>query len=172
MFGRKQKFAEAYSDHYAVVFGAVYNKVSSIEDAEDICHDLFVRFYEKMDSIDNYRKWLLVALRLEVLAFYRKKRPEVVDPESLFEDISLSFVNGLRDTRVIIEEAFDKIEEIHGEHGYLLFDMVALKRFSYEEAGKQLGINARQVRYRYGEIIRWLQDYLGKKGIHSMEDLL
>jgi len=172
MFGKKRKFAEAYGDFYPVVFSTIYSKVNSIDDTEDICHDLFVRFYEKIDEIDNYRQWLLAALRLEVFAYYRRRKPDLLDPESLFEDVSLSFVNGFRDTRLVIEEAIEKIEDAHGSRSLVLFELVAIKQFSFHEAGKHLGMTYRQVRYRYGEIMRWLQDYLEKKGVRHMEDLL
>ena len=172
MFGKKNKFTEAYSDYYPVVFSTVYSKVNSFEDTQDICQDLFIRFYEKIDQIENYRHWLLAALRLEVLAWYRRRRPDLVDPEVLFDDISLSFVNGFRDTRIVIEEAIEKIEEIHGSRNLVLFELIAIRHFTYEETGRQLGINKRQVRYRYIEIMRWLKEHLKEQGVKHLEDLL
>ncbi len=169
---KKEKFAEAYDNYYAWAFSIIFNRVDSIEDTQDICHDLFLRFLEKIDTIENYRSWLIVALRYEVLTYYRKKKPEVVDPESFFEDPTLTFVNGARDARVIMEDSITRISEVHGEVDYLLFDLISLKRFTVREAGLQLGLSTRQARYRHDEIIRWLKNDLRSKGIASLEDLL
>lgn len=171
-FARNREFAEAYSDYYPVVFSAVYSKVNNFDDAEDICQELFIKFYDKLDTIENRRKWLYGALKLEVMAFYRRKKHGDVDIDDVFNDVGLTFVNGFRDTRILIGEAIEDMSNFKDDADRVLFDLVAVQNYTYEEAGSHLGMTTRQIRYRYGLIVDRLTDYLKKKGIGSLEDLL
>jgi len=172
MFVKNKKFAEAYNNLYPVVFSAVYSKVGNIDDTEDLCQELFIKFYNKLDEIENHRKWLYGALKLEVMAYFRKKKPEAVDIDEVFDDVGLTFVNGFRDSRIMIQDAIEDTDNYHDETDRALFDLVAVRNFSYEEAGAQLGMSKRQVRYRYGLIVDRLVDYFKQRGIHSLGDLL
>lgn len=171
-FSKNRVFAEAYNDLYPVVFSAVYSKVSSMEDAEDLCQEIFLQFYNKMEVIDNARKWLYGALRLEIMAYYRRRRPDATDIDDLFDDVGLTFVNGFRDTRIMIQEALEDMGNFEDEREKILFDLIAVRNYTYEEAGAELGFSKRQVRYRYGLIVSRLQEYFRKKGIASLEELL
>jgi len=157
---------------YPLVFSAVYSRVGSLEDAEDISQELFIKLYNKLDEVENRRKWLYGALKLEVMAYYRKKKPGAVDIDEVFNDVALTFVNGFRDTRLMIGEALEDLDRFSEPGDQALFDLVAVRNFSYEEAGAQLGLSKRQVRYRYGLIVDRLVDYFKKKGINSLEELL
>lgn len=172
MFAKNRDFAETYSDLYPVVFSAVYGKVRSREDAEDISQELFIKLYDKLGEVENRRKWLYGALKLEVMAYYRKKKPGAVDIDEVFDDVALTFVNGFRDTRIMIGDALEDLDNFSDRTDQALFDLVAVRSFSYEEAGAQLGLSKRQVRYRYGLIVDRLVDYFKKKGINSLEELL
>ncbi|MBN2159688.1 MAG: sigma-70 family RNA polymerase sigma factor [Spirochaetes bacterium] len=172
MFGKKREFAEAYNELYPVVFSTVCRKVGIIEDAEDICQELFIKLYNKMEEIENKRKWLYGALKLEVMAYFRKKKPGALDIEDIFNDAGLAFVNGFRETRIIINDAIKDMDNFKDETDRVLFDLVGVKSFTYEEASAQLGLSKWQVRYRYGLIVERLCDYFRKKGINSLEDLL
>ncbi len=172
MFWKNREFAEAYGDYYPLVFSIVYTKVGNIEDAEDICQEVFIKFYEKLETIENRRKWLYGALRLQIFSHFRKKSRGSVELDEVADDVGFSFVNGFRDVRIILEEAFDETANFNDERERVLFDLIAIRHFTYEEAGRQLGWNKRQVRYRYGEIVKRVLDYLRKKGIDKLEDLL
>jgi RNA polymerase sigma-70 factor, ECF subfamily len=172
MFAKNRDFAEAYNNLYPVVFSTLYSKLGNVDDAEDLCQELFIKLYDKLDEIENKRKWLYGAMRLEVMAFFRKKKPGAVDIDDVFDDASLTFVNGFRDTRIMIQDAIEDMDTFKDETDRALFDLVAVKNFSYEEAGSQIGLSRRQVRYRYGLIVDRLVDYFRKRGINGLEDLL
>jgi RNA polymerase sigma-70 factor (ECF subfamily) len=172
MFTKNRDFAETYGDLYPVVFSAIYSKVGNLEDAEDISQELFIKLFNKLDEVENRRKWLYGALKLEVMAFYRKKKPGAVDIDEMFNDVALTFVNGFRDTRIMINDAIEDLDNFSDPADQALFDLVAVRNFSYEEAGAQLGLSKRQIRYRYGLIVDRLVDYFKKRGINSLEELL
>ena len=96
----------------------------------------------------------------------------MTDVEDVLDDAAMTFVNGFRDVRIIIKDAIESMENFGGERDRALFDLVAVNGFTYEEAGAQLGMSVRQARYRYGLAVERILDFLAKKGIKNLEDLL
>ncbi len=149
----QNRYTEAYSEYFPIVFSAVYTKVNNRDDAQDIAQEVFLRLYRKFDSVENVRKWLFIALKLVVMEYYRKKKTNEVDIDNIFNDVSLTFVNGFRDARIIIEQALENMELFKGEKGKTIFDLIAINNFTYEQVAKQLGMTRRQVEYRYGQLV-------------------
>lgn len=168
---KSSRFSELYSDYYPVVFATIRTKVDNITDAEDITNEVFMRFFENMDEVEDNRKWIFATLRNVVYEYYRKNKPSY-DIDTIFQDATLTFVNGFRDTRIIIDDALDNNENYGDEIDRLIFDMIAIQNFTYAQTGKQLGFTRNQVKYRYSLIVKRITEYLGQKGIKSLEDLL
>ena len=169
---RKAKFVDAYSNYYSLIYSVICSKVSDTNQADDICQEVFLRLYEKIDEVNDHRKWLYGTMRLVFLEYYRKNRNDSVDPESLFADASMSFVNGFRDSRIIIEQALEDTANYGTTEDRTLFDLIALYNHSYAEAAAELGISERQARYRYGLVNNRLMEYFRQRGIKGLEDLL
>jgi len=167
-----RNFTELYSDLYPLVYSVVYSKIGNADDAGDITQDVFTRYYEKMGGVENPRTWLLGAMRIEVLGYFRKKRGAAVNVDDLFEDVNLSFVNGFRDARLIIQESLEDMGNFVGEREKVLFDLIAVSNFTHLEAGQALGMSLGQVKYRYGLIVRRLIECLNRRGIRNLEDLI
>jgi RNA polymerase sigma factor (sigma-70 family) len=173
MAAKRDKFSEAYFEYYSLVRSVVYARVRDLDDSEDITQEVFIRFYEKMDEVENPRRWLLGAVRNVVFEYYRRRHGDEVNVESLFNDVSLSFVNGLRETRLIIDDALSHMEGVLDVQDQVLFQLVAVHGYSYSEAAKHLGFTKRKVEYRYRRITASLLDYLKSvRGIMSFEELL
>jgi RNA polymerase sigma factor (sigma-70 family) len=176
MFKKKSAFAEIYNDYYPLVFSTVNSSVCNITDTEDICQEVFFRLYEKYETIvpekGNVRKWLYGALRIEVLAYFRKKKGGHESIDDVFDDIGLTYVNGFRDLRIVVNEIIEDIGSFRDDIEKILFDLIAVYNYTYEEAGSHLGLSKRQVRYRYGLIVDNIFKSLSERGINSLEDLL
>jgi len=167
---KRDEFTDAYMDYYPLVFGAIYSKVGNKEEAEDICQEVFIIFFDKYDEIENKRRWLYGTLKNVVLRYYQRKKDDHLDIDDIFNDVSLTFVNGFRDSRLIIEEAIEKIDCT--EEDRLVLDMIAYNNFTYGHVAETLGVTRRQIEYRYGKIVKKITDYLKEKGIKDMEELL
>lgn len=176
MFGKdtkKSKFIEAYSDYYPVIFGSVCTRINSIDDAEDITQEIFLRFYRKMDEIENPRKWLFGTMKMVLFEFYRSRKEDATDIEELQMDVSLSFVNGMRDLRMLLEEVFNDADVFNNdEKNRIIFDLVAIQRYTLEEAAKEVGMSRDQVKYRYSLINRSILQTLKKRGVSNLEELI
>lgn len=166
---KKVKFTEIYSDYYQTVYGLIYSKIASETDADELSQEVFLSFYLKMDGIENIRAWLIEAVKNVLFNFYKKR--DRLDHEQIDDysnDVAISLVNGLRDARIIIEEALETL----GEHDRILFDLIAVQYLTYERASSHTGMTVRQVKYRYYQILRAIRAYLYEKGINSIEDLI
>lgn len=116
MQSRRNRLTEIYSDYYPIVFNAVNTKVGNHDDTKDICQEVFIRLYERLDEVENVRRWLFTALKLVVLEYFRaKKKRDDLDIDDVFNDISLTFVNGFRDARIMIKDALDNMENFGDE---------------------------------------------------------
>ena len=166
----KEDFIDAYNRLYPLVYSTVYTKIGNVDDTKDICQEVFIRFYEKIDEVRSPRKWLYGTLRNVVLDYIKKKKPDATEED--LDDISVTFVNGFRDTRLLIQEAIEDIENFENEEEQVLFELIATYNFTYKEAGEQVNMSERQVKYRYGLIVKRLIQYFQKKGIGSLEELL
>ena len=168
---KKDRFSELHSEYYPLVSSVVYSKTGNTDDTFDICQEIFIKFFNSLDKIQDHRKWLYGTLRHTVYDYYRQKRGEDADIDD-FNYIGLSFVNGFRDARIIISEAFDSIENFGSEKDRTMFDLIAVHNYSYNEAAAELGLTKRKVEYRYRHIVEQIIDYLSKKGIKDIEELL
>jgi len=166
---KDREYSDTFSAYYPMIFSTVCTKVGSLDDAEDITQNVFILYYQKMHDVAEPRTWLLGAMRFEVMNYYRKKGRGNDDIESIFDDPAHAFVNGFRDTRIIIEEAIDSIDD---RKSRVIFDLVAIRKYTYKEASKALGMTSRQVRYRYQSVMQHIIGYLQEKGVNSIEDLL
>ncbi len=167
-----RRFTEIYNEHYAAVFGAAYARLHDVDAAKDVCQEVFIRFYNKMDEAENPRYWLYSALRYVVFEYYRKNHRDEANLEDIDVSIEHSYVNGFRDSRIIIEEALNDISIFGDENTKNLYDLIAVYHYTYKEAGEQIGISERQAKYRYQQTVHRLLDHLKSKGIRGLEDLL
>ncbi len=166
----RDKYTAIFSEYYPVVYNAVNTKVVNKQDTEDICQEVFIALYRNMDKIENIRKWLFGTLKNSVLKYYRDREPENADIDKMFNDISLTFVNGFRDTRVLLSEAID--EEVKNDTEQMLIDLIAYHNYSYRTVADILGITRRRVEYAYTQLVDRILDNLSSRGINNIEDLL
>ena len=163
-------FTEDYMNYYPLVFSTIYSKVNNKDEADDICQEVFIAFHNKYNEIENKRKWLYGCIRIQVLRHYDKKSNKNDDIDDNLNDVSLTFVNGFRDTRILIQEAIDGIKCTEEEK--MVIDLIATHNFTYQYVADLYGLTRRQVEYKYSQLVKRVIDYLEKKGITNIEDLL
>ncbi len=169
----KSKFIEVYSDYYSVIFGSVCSRISSIDDAEDITQEIFLRFYRKIDEVENPRKWLFGKMKMVLFEHYRSRKDDVMDIDELMNDVSLTFVNGMRDLRILINGVLEDSDVYNNdEKNRIIFDLVAIQKYTLEEAAREVGMSRDQVKYRYSLINRSILQTLKKRGVTNLEEII
>ncbi len=176
MFTRVDKstlrFTEVYEEYYPVVFGAAYARTLDADEAHDICQEVFTRYYEKSAEVITPRTWLMGTLRLVVMEHFRMRQRTAGGMDEMVEDATESRRISFRDTRMLLEEAIEKIDCLGDGKDRTLFDLIAINNYTYKEAGIHLGMRERQARYRYGLVVSRLIRFLEERGIKDLEELL
>ncbi len=165
------RFVENYDSYYSIIFSSIYSRVNNYHDAEDICQEVFIRLYDKMEEVENPRRWLYGCLRHVVFDYYKAKKKDV-DVDKLFEDIGMGYVNGFRDSRLMIKQVIEDICNEAGDRDASLFELVAVYNYSFVQAAKHLNLSYKQTVYRYGVFSGRVVEKLKEKGIENIEDLL
>ncbi len=164
------EYTESYVTFYPLIFSAVYTKIGNRDETKDLCQEIFLIYFQKFDEVENARKWLLGTMRNVVLQYYQRKGKNNVNIDDVFEDISLTYVNGFRDTRIILSEALENIE--CDEKDRMVLDLIATHNFTYGKVAELLGLTHRQVEYKYSQLVKKVSDYLNNKGIKDIQELL
>ena len=172
---KEREFRKSYSDYYPLILNTLYYRVKNREDAEDICHEIFVNYYRKFDEVQDPRSWLMGAMKYCISNYYRKKggaSAATVDIADMEDDVHLAFENGFRDIRIIIHDAIEDASNYREDNERILFDLIAVNRYTYDEAAQHLGLTRRQAVYKYQQVSRRILDRLKERGITKIEDLL
>ncbi len=168
---KQSEFTSSYSDYYSIVFGVIYSKIGNEDTAQDLTQEVFIRYFEKIDEVLNAKAWLLGVVKNVLYKYYRSKKnlsEEIAHEESEW-DISMSFINGFRESRIIIDESISRIED---KTDKILFDLIAVQYYTVPEAASMTGLSRRQVKYRYSLILKKVISHLNSRGIKQLEDLL
>lgn len=131
---------EIYKEFHTKVFGYIQNRVNDYHLAEDLCSDVFVKVYEKLDSFDNKKAslstWIFTITRNRLIDYYRTRKVNVEIPEDLtyeedYSDINeerlRSLANGLNN----IDERSRKIVVKHYYEGKSLKEIAENMGISY-----------------------------------------
>jgi RNA polymerase sigma factor (sigma-70 family) len=163
-------FIDVYERYYALIYSTAYTKLGDADDAMDAAQEVFIRYHGKMEEVREPRTWLYGTLRNVVFDMMKKKKPDLTEGE--MDDLGVTYINGFRDTRLMIQEALESDANFIDESDRALFELVASYDFTYREAGEQLGMSERQAKYRFGLAVRRLAEYFHERGIAKLEDLL
>lgn len=102
-------------EHYKRIFGLIYVKTGSFEDAKDITQDTFLTAILKKDSLKNpgsLKAWLDTIAKNTIASYYRKKKNEK-DTVSLDNEIvaDVQDPNPKPEEHVLTDELQNQLDE-------------------------------------------------------------
>ena len=134
--------ADIYTDYHDKVMGFLVGKLNNSQLAEDICSDVFLKVYEKLDTFDpakaSISTWIYTITRNTLTDYFRSRRVMSEIPETLAEDSSVE-EDACRDEMLeILAGALEKLESRERDiivfryyHGMSLTDIAAKLNISY-----------------------------------------
>ena len=136
----------------------IRNRVSTLEEAEDILQDVFFQFvagYETIESLDRVTSWLFSVARNKIIDRYRKEssrpvRADLFRQSGSDEDIPLTLQDILPDLGNTPEDAYlrevlwdaivDALEELPAEQREI-FILNEMEDRSFREISEETGIS-------------------------------
>lgn len=138
-----------YRDYHGKVFGYIRSKINSVQDAEDITADVFVKAFKKLDSFDESKAslstWIYTITRNTLTDYFRTRKVLAEIPETLEDDSSVE--NDVCNAEILesLANALDTLDERER-------DIIILRFYSgktLKEITAQMGIS-----YAYGKVLQ------------------
>jgi RNA polymerase sigma factor (sigma-70 family) len=133
------------------LFGFIRNRVSSVEDAEDLLQDVMEQFVEMSagpEPIEELSAWLFTVARNKITDWYRKRKQMVALPDEHQEYASTpaelqtavsESPDELTDRTILLEEIEDALDELPTEQreAYVMHEIDGL---SFQEIARATGV--------------------------------
>ncbi len=152
---------EIYLQYKDKVFGYVRNHVNSMEDAEDLTSDIFVKIYTKIDSYDESKAslstWIYSMTSNYVSDYYRTNHIHSEIPEDLTDDRSTIEAEVLnKENLELLAKALEKLPEE-------LTDIIVLRYYkglTLQEVADRMGLSYGVTKLRHREALGKLREML------------
>lgn len=144
----KQK-EQLYRDYHGKVYGYIRSKINSIQDAEDLAADVFLKIYEKIDSFDESKAslstWIYTITRNTLTDYFRTRKVFSEIPETLDDNTSVEDDICNAEMLEHLAKALESLDERER-------DIIILRFYSgktLKEITTQMGIS-----YAYGKVLQ------------------
>ncbi len=152
---------EIYTQYRDKVFGYVKNHVNSIEDAEDITSDIFVKIYSKLDTYDESKAsistWIYSMTSNTVIDFYRTNHIHSEIPEDLTDEGSSV------EDEVLSSESLELLAQALSKLPQEQMDIIVLRYYkglTLQEVAEKMNLSYGVTKLRHREALGRLRDML------------
>jgi RNA polymerase sigma-70 factor, ECF subfamily len=157
------EFTVIYNHHKKGLYNYVLMITRSAMIAEDIVHNVFMKLYDKYDTInekDKLDRWLFATARNEAMGYFRKVKVRREEDLEILEGMSMRMDPGgiLEDKEagVLIERELKEMEPAQSE----VFRLKELSGMSYNDIAEELEITEELVKSRLFKARKKLKDAL------------
>lgn len=155
----EQNKADIYTDYHDKVMGYLVSKINNTHLAEDICSDVFLKVYEKLDTFDSSKAslstWIFTITRNTLTDYYRSRRVMSEIPETLAEDSSVEDDVCDDDLLNTLASALETIDE--RERDIIIFRYY--KGMTLKEISEKLDISYSYVKILHNKALSALREY-------------
>ena len=155
---------EIYMKYKDKVLGYIRNHVNSPEDAEDLCSDVFIKIYSKIDTFDESKAslstWIYAMTSNTVIDFYRTNHIHSEIPEDLAEDKSLI------EDEVLNSESLEALANALRALPQEQMDIIVLRYYkglTLQEVAEKMNLSYGVTKLRHREALGRLKDLLGER---------
>lgn len=146
-----------YRDYHSKVFGYIRSKVNSVQDAEDIAADVFLKVYEKLESFDESKAslstWIYTITRNTLTDYYRTRKVFDEIQELSEDDASTEDDVCKAETLELLTKALEALDE--RERDIVVFRYYFNKQL--KDIASQMGISYAYVRVLHNRALQNLR---------------
>ena len=148
-----------YSDFHGKILGYIQSRVNNPVLAEDLCADVFLKVYEKLDTFDEKKAslstWIYTVARNTLTDFYRTRRVTEEIPETYADgsDVEKSVISAER--LDVLADALEALPERER-------DIIVLRYYSgqtLKDIGQKLGISYAYVKQLHNKALAQMRDF-------------
>lgn len=178
MTGKKSEQVRQLEKYESEIFGYIKNAVEDSEVAKDLCQDVLIQAYMKIDELDFEKgilNWLKVVSRNRIINYYRQRKRRLYS--ELSEDTLRTEIES-GDLNQIIEQALQNMTELQRE----VFILREIKGYSYKELARHIGrseaainslVHRSKMRFIRHYLLQYLPDWVKIYGEElTLEDLV
>lgn len=148
-----------YQDFYQKVLGYINGKVNNYTLAEDLCSDVFLKVYEKIDTFDETKAslstWIFTITRNRLTDYFRTRHVAGEIPETLAEDNSFEddVCNG-----EMLETLADALEKLDTrERDIIIFHYYS--GMTLKDVAEKMGISYSYVKLLHNNALAALKNF-------------
>jgi RNA polymerase sigma-70 factor (ECF subfamily) len=160
----KKVLKELFEAHYRQVCGAIHRLVGERGVTEDLAQQVFIRFWEKRDTINittspgAYLHRMAINEALGWLRSKKNKPYEEISATTPFEEVRDAEQNYLHDE---LEDKVRKAVDTLPPRCRAVFQLSRFEEKSYQEIADELEISKKTVEHQMGKALRVLRELLG-----------
>lgn len=156
----EQEKTDLYAEYSVKVQRYLQSRLNNREIAEDLCTDVFMKVFEKLDSYDKSKAsistWIFTITRNSLIDYYRTRRVFSEVPETLPEDSAVEDEICNNETLASLAGALEKLDE-------RLRDIVVMRYYSgltLKEIGQKMGISYAYVKMLHNRALSDMKELL------------
>ncbi len=153
---------EIYREYHEKVFNYARGKMPTVEDAEDVCSEVFLKVQSRIEEYDTNKAsvstWIYAITKNCVIDFYRKNRITEEIPEELASDMEVDSNLLRKETLRELAEALLSLPEEEREVIILYY----YENMSLRQIEKLSGLSYGQVKLRRTKALENLKVLLNK----------
>lgn len=148
-----------YSDYHGKILGYIQSRVNNAVLAEDLCADVFLKVYEKLDTFDEKKAslstWIYTVARNTLTDYYRTRRVTEEIPETYADgsDVEESVISA--EMLDVLADALEALPERER-------DIIVLRYYSgktLKDIGQKLGISYAYVKLLHNKALAQMRDF-------------
>lgn len=155
----EEKKTEIYKQFSGKVKGYLYQNVNDSYLAEDLCADVFLKVYEKIDSFDDSKSsistWIYTIARNTLIDYYRTRKVTSEVPEDMSASDSVEETVCNNETLEMLAKALAKLDERER-------DIIILRYYKGEklkDIGAKMSISYAYVKLLHNKALETLRTY-------------
>ncbi len=170
---KNERFEEYFQEYKNLIMRVVYDRTGDYHMAQEICQQVFVSFYTRMDKVpeDLVKAWLLKSARNAIIDFYRRRaaREEVIDGMTPLADVeeyvsesTLQTYEEELATRELADKILRDVKRVNAQW-YEILLLHCVDGLSFAEASERLGVPENVLRARLCRARAYIKSHFGRE---------